>query len=105
MVTAVAWLVDAAIRTSVFGRLLVVAADYAAECILGRKRLGSKVTMEVISLRINLMQGCVKWPGIRYSPFSMVDLSCGTVGAVNGMFPISTKYKRMPRAQMSTGLP
>ncbi len=41
--------------------------------------------------RIILIQDDDKFPGILYSPFKTDDLSCGMVGALNGILPTKIK--------------
>lgn len=47
---------------------------------------------------MSLTHDGVKCPGMRYSPLSIVDRSCGTVGAENGMLPMRMKKRRIPSA-------
>lgn len=56
-------------------------------------------------LRINLVHGRLKCDGRQKSPLRTAALSAGTVGARNGIFPITIKYTKTPNAQTSTGPP
>lgn len=56
-------------------------------------------------LRIKRMQGKLSVPGKLKSPRRTEVRKCGTVGARNGIFPITMKYNKTPRAQISTGPP
>lgn len=83
-----------AIRSVKSDRCLVGVVDYVAEYILFRnenslQRL--RVRDEMFYLRISFEHGEVNDPGIRYSPARIVDRSCGTVAAENGMLPIRMK--------------
>lgn len=57
------------------------------------------------NLRINLRHGKLKVAGNEKSPLKTAERSAGTVGARNGIFPITIKYNKTPELQMSTGPP
>lgn len=56
-------------------------------------------------LRINRRHGKLKVAGRAKSPLRTAERSDGTVGARNGIFPITIKYNSTPLAHTSTGPP
>lgn len=64
-----------------------------------------QIQMQIVNLRISLRHGKLNVAGNEKSPLNTADLNAGTVGARNGIFPITIKYNKMPNAHTSTGPP